>query len=175
MTDQDSNARAEQERQVLDVWNKQAEIGGYRPHRSLLPVAEQAIRKIIKQGYSYDDIKGAIKNYAHTISPLTPQFFWKYRLWRLDQFLSRGVKDDRGSRWLEFHPDTYCEEKWWTKPVREQATLNRERLLAKEKKENSKPITGLPRLSFNSVPNFTEEDRKKQESRRLEMRKQLFK
>jgi len=171
MTDTDRAKREAEEIAVLQIWNEQAKIGGYKPHKSLLPVVEQAIRKIIKQGYSYDDIKGAIKNYAHTISPLTPQFFWKYRLWRLDQFLTRGVKDDRGSRWLEFHPDTYDEEKWWTKQVREQSTLNRERIVAKEKMQNSRPITGLPPIRLNDVPPAI--DKRKQELRRIEMRKSL--
>jgi hypothetical protein len=170
MTDQDRAKRESEEIAVLQVWNDQAKIGGYKAHRSLLPDAQQAIRKIIKEGYDYESIKGAIRNYAFVLSDV--KFYFKYNQWTLAQFLSRGSKDDKGKRWLWFHPEYFNEEKWWTKQVREQATLNRERAYAKEKKQDSKPITGLPPIVFKDVP--PEIDIKQQQLNRNKMIKDLF-
>ncbi|MFA5381933.1 MAG: hypothetical protein WC356_02120 [Candidatus Micrarchaeia archaeon] len=167
MTDQDRLNRETEEISVLQIWNEQAKIGKYKPHRSLLPDAQQAIRKIIKEGYDYEAIKSAIRNLAFVLSDA--RFYFKYNQWTLAQFLSRGSKDDKGKRWLWFHPEYFSEEKWWTKQVREQATLNRERAYAKEKQQNLKPIMGLPRVGFRDVPPAI--DIKGQELRRIKMRK----
>ena len=173
MTDQNRAIQLTEEIAVLQVWNEQSKIGNYRPHKSLLPDAQQAIRQQIKEGYDYESIKAAIRNYAYVLS--NNKFYFSYTGWTLSQFLSRGKKDDKGKRWLWFHPEYFNEERWWTKQVREQATLNRERFYAKEKQQNSKPVSGLPKVELKSVPNYTSIEAKEQQIRRNEMRKDLLK
>jgi len=121
-----------EEQEVLDCWNAQAKIGGFRPHRSLLPDAKYAIRQIIKQGWKYDHIKGAIQNFALVLSD--EKFYFKFNKWTLAEFLSRGKKDDKGARWLWFCPEYFNPERWYTKEVKTKITTQRELELDREKR-----------------------------------------
>jgi hypothetical protein len=126
------------EQDILTTWNEQAKTGGFRPHRSLLPDAQYAIKQTLKEGWKIEDIIGAIKNYAYVLS--CEKFFFKYNQWTLCQFLSRGKKDDKGKRWTWFHPEYFNEEKWYTKEVKQKLTQERERLAMIEKRRDMHPI-----------------------------------
>jgi len=143
-----------EEQGILDYWNEQSKIGGYKPHRSLLADAHKTIKQIIKEGYTYEQIKSAIKNYTFVISD--DRFYFKWNKWTLKEFLSRGAKDDKGARWLWFIDDYFNEEKWLTKEEKNRIIMERENRNRREKMNNSKPI--------NMPPNLTQKILKKDET-----------
>ena len=118
MTEQGRAKREMEEIAVLQVWNCGAYdkdngtgIKDFKRHLSLLPDATTAIRSVIKEGWTYEAIKGAIVNYLYILAYDNKFFFnWK---WTLAEFLTRGKKDDKGKRWLWFYSEYFDEKRWY--------------------------------------------------------------
>ncbi len=147
----------DKEQEILTVWNEWAKMGGYRPHKELLPDARIAIKILVKAGYKIEDIGQAIRNYAYIVSPENTQFYFKWqqgkKKWTLAQFLTRGAtckKDDKGARWLWFHPEYFDETVWYSKS----AIMQKELQLHREKIKNSRPIPAIEPLTkgIKSIP-----------------------
>lgn len=69
---------------IFDHWNTQAII----THNALTPKIERAINGCLKDGYTPDEIKTAISNYASILK--NNNYYFKYQ-WTLKDFLQRGI------------------------------------------------------------------------------------
>lgn len=69
---------------VFEHWNSK----GIIKHRALTAKMERAINGRLREGYTLEDITGAIDSYAVVVS--SPEYFFSYR-WTLTDFLTRGL------------------------------------------------------------------------------------
>lgn len=103
--------------QVLDIWNKQRENGRWKTHTKLTPDIISAVRKNLVAHWTVEDICAAIDNFAKIVQG--KGYKWTYAKWGLVEFLTRGQKDDKGLRWLWFHPNNFVEDDWLTDETRQ--------------------------------------------------------
>lgn len=82
-----------------------------RPDETMTPDIEKAIAWALKDGYTVDNICGAIDNFAKVL--LGENYYWSY-VWGLPEFLTRGEEKHKQAarKWWRFLPDSFIEEKY---------------------------------------------------------------
>lgn len=126
---------------VFNCWNEQRNNERWKTHKDLTPDIRAAIRKNQSVGWSADDMCGAIANFALVVQG--KDYKWTYSKWGLVEFLTRGQKDDKGLRWLWFHPNNFVEKDWLTKDAidrRIAANREKERMAQRETMENPSTV-----------------------------------
>jgi hypothetical protein len=99
---------------VFLIWNSRSDNGPWKTHRSITPDIQQAIRQNLKEGWTAQDMCEAIINFAMVIQAPKGKYKFTYDKWGLFQFLSRGQKDEKGKRWIWFHPNNFIDSEWQT-------------------------------------------------------------